>query len=223
MGVSGAITGPTASTYAPTIEAMRIYFDRINRMGGINGQKVRFIALDDQGEPSRGATNARRLVAQENFERPGRRRSVRNQHTDDHRSRTQRHPLVFARLGVPAGILSARERDGVLHDLVRRSYDNRAMIDFIAKQYGTNSRSAFAAMAIPASRAGIDIGEARAKELGMTSVGQQVIPPATADFTPFATKLLEGPARLGHSPGRHGSCRSRPSRLCAGSAGRAAS
>ena len=35
VGASGAITGPTASTYAPTIEALRIYFDRVNRMGGI--------------------------------------------------------------------------------------------------------------------------------------------------------------------------------------------
>ena len=79
------------------------------------------------------------------------------------------------------------------------SYDNRAMINFIAKQYGTNFKIAFAAMAIPVSRAGIDIGEARAKELGMTSVGQQVIPPATPDFTPFATKLLEGQPDWGFS------------------------
>ncbi len=79
------------------------------------------------------------------------------------------------------------------------SYDNRAMINFIAKQYGTNFKIAFAAMAIPVSRAGIDIAEARAKELGMTSVGQQVIPPATPDFTPFATKLLEGQPDWGFS------------------------
>ncbi len=54
-------------------------------------------------------------------------------------------------------------------------------------------------MAIPVSRTGIDIAEARAKELGMTSVGQQVIPPATPDFTPFATKLLEGQPDWGFS------------------------
>ena len=33
VGVSGAITGPTASTYAPTVESMRIYFDRDQQDG----------------------------------------------------------------------------------------------------------------------------------------------------------------------------------------------
>jgi branched-chain amino acid transport system substrate-binding protein len=79
------------------------------------------------------------------------------------------------------------------------SYDNRAMINFIAEKYGNKFKIGFAAMAIPVSRTGIDIAEARAKELGMTSVGQQVIPPATPDFTPFATKLLEGQPDWGFS------------------------
>jgi branched-chain amino acid transport system substrate-binding protein len=73
------------------------------------------------------------------------------------------------------------------------------MIDFIAKQFGTNHKIGFAAMAVPVSRSGIDIAEARAKELGMLSVGQQIIPPTAPDYTPFATKLLENSPDWGFS------------------------
>jgi branched-chain amino acid transport system substrate-binding protein len=40
IGLSGLLTGPGASTTAPTIEAIRIYFDKVNAAGGINGRKV---------------------------------------------------------------------------------------------------------------------------------------------------------------------------------------
>lgn len=199
VGASGAITGPTASTYAPTVEAMRIYFDRVNRLGGINGRKVRFIALDDQGEPSRGAANARRLVAQENVNvLVGAGPSATNAPliTESERSGT---PLVFAGSVCPQESYPPAKDTVFCTTSFGVAYDNRAMAEFIAKQYGTNFKIAFAAMAIPASRAGVEIGETRAKELGMTSVGMQVIPPTTPDFTPYATKMLEGNPDWGFS------------------------
>ena len=192
VGVSGAITGPTASTYAPTVESMRIYFDRINRTGGINGKKVRFIAFDDQGEPSRAATNARRLVTQESVNvlvGAGPSATIIPMIAESERGGI---PLVFAGSVCPQESYPPAKETVFCTTGFGVSYDNRAMIDFIAKQYGTKFKIGFAAMAIPVSRAGIDIAETRAKELGMTSVGQQVIPPATPDYTPFATKLLEG-------------------------------
>jgi branched-chain amino acid transport system substrate-binding protein len=199
LGLSGAITGPTASTYAPTAEAMRIYFDRVNRNGGINGRQVKFIALDDQGEPSRGATNARRLVTQDKVNvliGAGPSATIAPMIAESERSGV---PLVFAGSVCPQESYPPAKETVFCTTSFGVSYDNRAMINFIAKQYGTNFKIAFAAMAIPVSRNGIDIAEARAKELGMTSVGQQVIPPATPDFTPFATKLMEGSPDWGFS------------------------
>src|SRR5262245_53367344 len=199
IGVSGAITGPTASTYAPTVESMRIYFARVNRLGGIAGRKVQIVSLDDQGEPSRGATNARRLVTQENVNLlvgAGPSATIAPMIAEAERNGV---PLVFAGSVCPQESYPPAKETVFCTTSFGVSYDNRAMIDFIAKQYGTNFKIAFAAMAIPVSRAGIDIAEARAKELGMTSVGQQVIPPTTPDFTPFATKLLEGQPDWGFS------------------------
>jgi branched-chain amino acid transport system substrate-binding protein len=199
LGVSGALTGPTASTYAPTVEAMRIYFDRVNRNGGINGKRVKPIVLDDQGEPSRGATNARRLIAQESVNvliGAGPSATIAPMMNESERTQV---PLMFAGSVCPQEVYPTAKATIFCTTSFGVSYDNRAMIDFIAKQFGTNHKIGFAAMAVPVSRSGIDIAEARAKELGMLSVGQQIIPPTAPDYTPFATKLLENSPDWGFS------------------------
>src|SRR6202022_4191878 len=66
IGVTGAMTGPPASTNAPPIEGLRLYVDRVNSLGGVNGKKIQLIALDDQAEPSKAAANAKRLLTQDN-------------------------------------------------------------------------------------------------------------------------------------------------------------
>ncbi|MET0469567.1 MAG: ABC transporter substrate-binding protein, partial [Xanthobacteraceae bacterium] len=66
VGVSGALTGPAAGTNAPPIEGLRLYVDRLNAGGGVNGKKIQLIVLDDQAEPSKAAANAKRLLSQDN-------------------------------------------------------------------------------------------------------------------------------------------------------------
>ncbi len=109
---------------------MRIYFDRVNRMGGINGRKVKFIALDDQGEPSRGAANAAvwwRRRTSTCWSAPARRRPIAPLITEAERSGTpwslparsaRRNPIRRAKETV-----FCTTSFGV-------SYDNRAMIEF---------------------------------------------------------------------------------------------
>src|SRR6267378_4305413 len=62
IGMSAAITGPASSTYAPTYEAYKAYFKRINDAGGINGRKVEIDYEDDRGEPQRAAAAAKKLA-----------------------------------------------------------------------------------------------------------------------------------------------------------------
>src|SRR5262245_55034557 len=66
IGATGAMTGPPAGTNGPPIEGLRLYVDRLNTAGGINGKKIQLTVLDDQGEPSKAAANAKRLLTQEN-------------------------------------------------------------------------------------------------------------------------------------------------------------
>ncbi len=58
IGVSAAMTGPAAGTYAPVIEAMKAYLDHVNGRGGINGKPVRVVVQDNQAEPSKAAADA---------------------------------------------------------------------------------------------------------------------------------------------------------------------
>ena len=66
IGVTAAMTGPGAATQAPVIEMLRIYVDRLNAKGGINGHQIKLLVEDDQAEPSKAAANATKLVRQEN-------------------------------------------------------------------------------------------------------------------------------------------------------------
>src|SRR3569833_3440943 len=65
VGLTGALTGPPSSTYAPAVDALRIYLDRVNAAGGVNGHKINLILKDDGAQPSKAAANAKKLVARD--------------------------------------------------------------------------------------------------------------------------------------------------------------
>src|SRR2546426_2351824 len=62
IGMTAAITGPFSAGYAPTYEAYRTYFKRVNEAGGINGHPVVITYEDDRGEPQRAAAAAKKLT-----------------------------------------------------------------------------------------------------------------------------------------------------------------
>jgi branched-subunit amino acid ABC-type transport system permease component len=66
IGLTGALTGPPASTYAPAVDALRIYIDRLNAAGGVNGRKINLILQDDSAQPDKAAANAKKLLTQDN-------------------------------------------------------------------------------------------------------------------------------------------------------------
>jgi branched-chain amino acid transport system substrate-binding protein len=66
IGLTGALTGPPSSTYSPAVEALRLYVDRVNAAGGINGKPIKLVIQDDSAEPSKAAANAKKLVTQDN-------------------------------------------------------------------------------------------------------------------------------------------------------------
>jgi ABC-type branched-subunit amino acid transport system substrate-binding protein len=66
VGVTAALTGPPSSTYAPAVDAMRLYIDRVNAAGGVNGRKIRLVIEDDGAQPSKAAANTKKLITQDN-------------------------------------------------------------------------------------------------------------------------------------------------------------
>src|SRR6476646_11560940 len=66
VGITAALTGPPSSTYAPAVDALRIYIDRVNAAGGVNGKQIKLVIEDDGAQPSKAAANTKKLITQDN-------------------------------------------------------------------------------------------------------------------------------------------------------------
>jgi len=64
LGQSVALTGPSSTLGLPFAQGARLYFDRLNAAGGVNGRKVELISIDDAGNPEQTAANTKKLLGQ---------------------------------------------------------------------------------------------------------------------------------------------------------------
>lgn len=64
IGQTAGFSGPVAAGVKETTDGARLYLDAINSVGGINGQKIELISLDDKFEPKLSAENARKLITE---------------------------------------------------------------------------------------------------------------------------------------------------------------
>src|SRR6058998_976632 len=193
IGMSAAITGPASSTYAPTYEAYKVYFKRINDAGGINGQKVEIAYEDDRGEPQRAAANAKKLGETSIL-------MVNSSTSATYKpfmtgSETGKVPLMFG------GGVCPREAFPPASPLIFCStsfgskWDSRFALGFIKEQAaGKKVKVGFAAQDIPLSRIELEFAEQLAKEMGLDPIPVVVVPGNTPDFTPFAQKLKDAGA-----------------------------
>jgi branched-chain amino acid transport system substrate-binding protein len=62
IGQPTALTGPASALALPFHQGAKLYFDRVNASGGINGRSINLQALDDGGNPAATRTNAQKLV-----------------------------------------------------------------------------------------------------------------------------------------------------------------
>ena len=191
VGVSAALTGPSASTNAPPIEGLRLYVDRLNAAGGVNGKKIQLILQDDQGEPSKAAANAKKLLTQDNVKLLMLSSLSSTFAPVVAETRRANVPLMFMGAVCPKEVYPPADTLQFCTTAYAGGYDSRATLAFIKETAKEPVRIGLVAMAIPLSRGEIDYAEEHAKSVGMTPVDKEVIPPPTADYTPFATKLKD--------------------------------
>jgi len=193
IGMSAALTGPASSTYAPTYEAYKAYFKRVNDAGGINGQKVEITYEDDRGEPQRAAANAKKLaegsILMVNASTSATYKPFMTE------SESEKLPLLFG------GGVCPREAFPPANPLIFCStsfgskWDSRFALGFIKEQAGGKKvKVGFAAQDIPLSRIELEFAEQLAKEMGLEAIPVVVVPGNTPDFTPFAQKLKDAGA-----------------------------
>jgi branched-chain amino acid transport system substrate-binding protein len=64
VGQTAGFTGPVAAGVKEVTDGARLYLDAVNAKGGIAGQKVELVSLDDNFDPKTAAANARKLIDQ---------------------------------------------------------------------------------------------------------------------------------------------------------------
>ena len=62
VGQTAGFTGAVGAGVKETTEGAKLYLDFINAKGGIAGQKIELVSLDDKFEPKLAAENARKLI-----------------------------------------------------------------------------------------------------------------------------------------------------------------
>jgi ABC-type branched-subunit amino acid transport system substrate-binding protein len=198
VGVTAAMTGPGAATQAPVIEMLRIYVDRLNAKGGINGHRINLLIEDDRAEPSKAAANATKLIRQDNVVL-----LINSSFSSTYgpviaEAKRANVPLWFA------GAVCPKETHPPKADpllFCSTGFDFGLDIPMAIKWIKENAqepvRLGLVGIPVPISRIGIDNAEKLASSLGMTTVDKELIPPTTADYTPFATKIKGADANWG--------------------------
>jgi branched-chain amino acid transport system substrate-binding protein len=191
IGVSAAMTGPVAANYAPVVEAMKAYLEHVNGRGGINGRPVRVVVLDDQAQPSRAATNAKQLLAQDKVVMLLNASLSSTYAPMIAEAKRANVPLYYAGAVCPKETYPPADPLQFCSTAFGANLDSQAALSFVKNQAKEPVKLGLAAMAIPIARAEIDYAEGLSKTLGMTPVEKQISPPPAPDYTPFATKLVE--------------------------------
>ena len=66
IGQTAGFTGAVAAGVKETTDGAKLYIDSINAKGGVHGQKIELISLDDKFDPKLAAENARKLIEERN-------------------------------------------------------------------------------------------------------------------------------------------------------------
>jgi branched-chain amino acid transport system substrate-binding protein len=64
IGQTAGHTGQVAASVGEATRGAKLYFDIVNAGGGVNGQKINLVSLDDKFDPKIAVTNAKQLIDQ---------------------------------------------------------------------------------------------------------------------------------------------------------------
>ena len=64
VGQTAGFTGAVAATVKEATDGAKLYFDAVNAKGGVKGQQIELVSLDDKFDPKTAAANARTLITE---------------------------------------------------------------------------------------------------------------------------------------------------------------
>ncbi|MGD9832606.1 MAG: ABC transporter substrate-binding protein [Piscinibacter sp.] len=66
VGQTAGFSGPVAAGVKEISDGAKLYLDSVNAQGGVNGQKIEVVAMDDKFDPKLAAENAKALITEKN-------------------------------------------------------------------------------------------------------------------------------------------------------------
>jgi ABC-type branched-subunit amino acid transport system substrate-binding protein len=66
IGQTSGFTGAVSAGVKENTDGAKLYLDAVNAAGGINGQKIELVSLDDKFDPKLAAENAKKLITEHN-------------------------------------------------------------------------------------------------------------------------------------------------------------
>jgi ABC-type branched-subunit amino acid transport system substrate-binding protein len=66
IGQTAGFSGPVAAGVKETTDGAKLWIDSVNAKGGVHGQKIELISMDDKFEPPLAAANAKVLIEEKN-------------------------------------------------------------------------------------------------------------------------------------------------------------
>ena len=205
IGVSAAATGPASPNYAPNVEGLRLYVRALNDRGGVDGGKVELLVLDDKAAPSEAASNAKRLMDDEQVLAVGL-MSLSSTYAPMFQASTRtKTPVLLLGMGVcPANAVGAQMNPlvfcgGSTSDPNTAAVWQVPLVKALAEKNKDKVKLALVAMDIPISRQGVDRMEQVAGTLGLEVGDKQAIPPASADVSGAAARIISKEANYATS------------------------
>lgn len=191
LGSSMAITGRGSETLAPIKEALDIYFAAVNARGGINGHPVKIKFKDNAAQPTKAAAQAKQLVTQNKVILLMNSSLSSTYAPMVQVARRYKVPLYYAGAVCPRDVYPSKPDPFQFCSTGFGSkMDSRFALSVIKDISPSDVKLGLVAMNVPVSVTEINFADELSKTIdGIDTVGKQNIPPPTADFTPFATKI----------------------------------
>ncbi len=201
IGSSMGVTGRGSGTLAQVKEALDIYFAEVNAKGGINGHPVKIIIKDNVNQPSKAAAQAKQLVTQNKVILLMNTSLSSTYAPMVQVARRYKVPLYYAGAVCPRDVYPPNPDPYQFCSTGFGSkMDSHFALGVIKDLTPGPVKLALVAMNIPVARTEIDFAEELSKTMdGIDTVDKEIIPPPTADFTPFATKIKDAGANWAFS------------------------
>ena len=191
IGQTAGFSGQVAAGVKETSDGAKLYLDSVNAKGGVNGQKIEVVALDDKFDPKLAADNARKLIEETNVLALFLNRGT--PHTEAIIPLLDKHGVSLVAPSTGAMVLHQPVRKYVFN--VRATYQREAEkamthlasmgISRIGVVYADDS---FGADGLTGAQKGLVAAK-------ITPVLQEKFDRAKPDFTPIAAKLAKADAQ----------------------------